>query len=35
MIAQPRPSSPKPLGEQAINSQLYALIRQAIAQIKR
>jgi hypothetical protein len=35
MSPHPRPSAPKPAGEQAIGSHLYALIRQAIAQIKR
>lgn len=31
----PRPVPPRPLGEQAIGTQLYAQIRQAIAEIKR
>ncbi len=31
----PRPRPPRPAGEQAINTQLYAQIRQAIAEIKR
>jgi hypothetical protein len=36
MNPQPsRPTPPKPAGEQAIGTQLYALIRQAIAEIKR
>ena len=35
MTATPRPAQPKPAGEQAIGSHLYALIRQAIAEIKR
>ncbi len=35
MHPTPRPPQPKPAGEQAIGSQLYALIRQAIAEIKR
>lgn len=36
MIAvTPRPAPPKPAGEQAIGTHLYALIRQAIAEIKR
>ncbi|MBS1148833.1 MAG: hypothetical protein H6Q89_531 [Myxococcaceae bacterium] len=30
----PRPK-PRPAGEQAIGTQLYALIRQAIAELKR
>ena len=32
--ATTRPPVAKPAGEQAIGSQLYALIRQAIAEIK-
>ena len=35
MTTTPKPVVPKPAGEQAIGSQHYALIRQAIAEIKR
>ena len=30
----PRPPPPRPAGEQAIGTQLYALIRQAIAELE-
>jgi hypothetical protein len=33
--AAPRPPPPRPAGEQAIGTQLYALIRQAIVELER
>ena len=34
IASAPRPPPPRPAGEQAIGTQLYALIRQAIAELE-